>query len=291
MAVIDAEIEGRITDADPAGAGAMLTVVGVSVLVPDGTEIRTPTKLLTVAELLDPTPFPGRAEDGFIGGTAIVEGTFDTATGLLTATSVEVEPAENLLLGALTAFAPATINLVPVVLLPEDEPRLPADPLVNEFGFPVVMNDKVLDQPAAADGYYDGAIFRAYHMEVAATADLVSNDPQIVITRAQFQERDPADERGDSFDIRGAVTMMHAPPGVTLQLIEVFRLDGGVATSLGQTEAERDPEFPRFARWRMDGQTAPTFDPVLGLSPARVRATNLSDDANLASAESETDIA
>src|SRR4051812_43621725 len=118
MPVIDAEIEGRISAAIPVGPDAELTVIGVRVRVPNGVGIKSPTRGLTIAELLDPTPFPGRVEAGFIGGTAIIEGPFDTATGVLTATAVEVEPAENVLLGALTSFAPPAVNGVPVVMLP-----------------------------------------------------------------------------------------------------------------------------------------------------------------------------
>jgi hypothetical protein len=203
---------------------------------------------------------------------------------------VEVEPAENVLIGALTSVGPATINRVPVDLLPANEPRLPADPVMNEFGIPVILNAVVLDKLAVSNGYYDGARFRAYHLEVDASADLVSNAPQIAVTRALFREQDPANQEGDGFEIRGGVTFMHAPGGVTQQQIEVFRLDGGAATSLGTTVALRDPEFPRFGKWRLRGDTPLTNDPILGRSPLRVRAVNLSIGANSVAAEADTDI-
>lgn len=288
MAVIEAELEGRISAAVAVGSGAELMVVGVRVSIAAGIPVVTPTKSLTIAELLDPLPFPGLAGPGFVGGTGIVSGTFDTATGVLTAAEVEAEPAENLLSGALTAVVPPAINGVPVDLLPATEPRLPGGVPLNEFGFAVVMDNRIRDTLATANGYFDGTRFHAYSLEVDPSAELIDPNPQASILRAEFREQEPADEEGDDFDIRGAVTMGHVAAGVTRQRIEVFRLDAGVATLLGETEARQDGEFPLFARWRLTGATDLTIDPALGQSPLRVRVVNRSAGANNATAEANT---
>jgi hypothetical protein len=54
-----------------------------------------------MVQLADPATLPGRTEPGFIGGTAIILGTSDGITN--TADDVFTEPAENVVLGLITA--------------------------------------------------------------------------------------------------------------------------------------------------------------------------------------------
>jgi hypothetical protein len=92
MPRIMAQLEGEISDQPVMENGdAVFHVLGVKVVVRPSAarngRVRTPTrqKSLTLAQLVDPAPLPGRAAAGFRGCTAIVVGNFDTdpdATGL-----------------------------------------------------------------------------------------------------------------------------------------------------------------------------------------------------------------
>lgn len=135
-------------------------------------KITSPTRSLiplTVAELLDTNVFPGRTQPGFVGGTVIAEGKFDTVKNELKADSVNVEPSETVLLGALTqnnAGPPLdlSINGPPIVMLRDK--RLPAnrklargDPVFyNQYSFPMKIETAVLATaqatplPSSAEG-------------------------------------------------------------------------------------------------------------------------------------------
>jgi hypothetical protein len=100
---VPAETEGTITGitSNPNGS-VTLKVMDITVTVPVGTVVSTPTSdNIGLAGLVDPTPFPGRSEAGFLGGTAIVLGTVGL-DGIVIAESVFAEPSENVVLGIVT---------------------------------------------------------------------------------------------------------------------------------------------------------------------------------------------
>lgn len=68
-----------------------MTVMGMTVTVPVGTVVTSPSATLTLAQLADATPLPNRTQAGFIDGTAIINGDV-AANGIITATDVFVEP-------------------------------------------------------------------------------------------------------------------------------------------------------------------------------------------------------
>lgn len=61
--------EGRIDAIVDNGNGtATLTVMGMTCILPSTATINSPSKAMTLAEVVDPTPLPGRVEAGWIGG-------------------------------------------------------------------------------------------------------------------------------------------------------------------------------------------------------------------------------
>jgi hypothetical protein len=69
---LPASIEGPISavEINPDGS-ATITVMGMEILVPPTATVTTPTATLSLSQLGDPSPLPGRTEAGFIGGTAV----------------------------------------------------------------------------------------------------------------------------------------------------------------------------------------------------------------------------
>ena len=69
-ATIPGYTEGPISNVvlQPDGSVTM-TVIGVTVKVPVGTPVHSPTRALTLRQLALRTKLPGRLEAGFLGGT------------------------------------------------------------------------------------------------------------------------------------------------------------------------------------------------------------------------------
>ncbi len=289
-APLPAEIEGAINSVTLQEDGSVvMQVMNITVNVPPGTPIATPSASLTAAQLSDPTPLPGRTQEGFVGGTAIVIGTTDI-TGVITAADVFVEPAENVVLGIVTSNQPGLIQLnnVPVSFL--TDPRMPAEPLKNAFGFEIDINSVTPGTPASVEGYFASGTFHAFLMEVDGPAALTNPNPQISVLRAQTRERTPNNQRGDEVDVRGGITTAHVAPGVTTQTIQVFRVDNGLMRSIGTTTATLDPATPGFAEWRFRVDTPPSTSPVLGTAPRLLRVRNISEGANNATADAVAEV-
>lgn len=289
MARIEASIEGPIQflGPDPTGTGVRLLAMGVTVEFVPGTlpsgrvkAIRTPAKTITPAELLSTAPFPGRTEAGFVSGTIIAEGEFETdpeaGTGLniLHANFIDVEPAESVLLGALTQNTtgnPPTlrINGSPVVML--TDPRMPANsddpanPLYhNQYGFPMDISSAVVSPngptpipppaPTSAEGYFASGTFHAFLFEYGGTGTLLQDPaviPQISMERAAYRDR------GAQFEIeaRGFATASHGAPN---EDIELFRIDldaAGNPVERSVSPADIDVVEPGFVRWRVRERT------------------------------------
>lgn len=279
-APLPAEIEGPIDSVRLLDNGTvLLRVMGIRINVRPGTPISSPTASLTLEQLLDPTPLPGRTQEGFVRGTAIVTGTTN-ANGVVTAADVFVEPAENVVVGVVTANDGGLLQLndMPISFL--TDARIPAAPLKNAFGFEILASSIAPGTPASVEGYYASDTFNAFLMEVDGPAQLVDPNPQISILRADSRERTPNNQRGDEVEVRGAVTTAHVAPGVTTQTIRVFRVDNGVQRALGTTTATLDPATPGFASWTFRIATAPTNNVVLGSAPTLLRARNISAGAN-----------
>lgn len=282
MAHIEASVESPIQSvaADPSGTGADVMAMGIRIRFLPGTTasgrtktIKTPAKTLTPAEFLNPAPLPGRTEPGFVGGTVIAEGVFDTDNNLMLADFLTVEPAETVLLGALTQNAAGTprqlrINGVPIVML--TDPRMPANPddppnpiFMNQYGFPMKIETAVLSPtgptptpapaPSSAEGYFAGGVFHAFLFEYGGTGTLEEDPattPQISMERAAYRDEGTRIR----FEARGFVTSAHAAGAI--QNVELFRLDfnpaaGGVQETPIDT-ARVEVVEAGFQRWRVE---------------------------------------
>jgi len=285
---LPAALEGTISAITLNDDGSVsMTVMGMPVSVPVGTPVTSPTAELTLSQLVDPTPLPGRTLPGFLGGTAIINGNA-TPEGIVTATDVFVEPSENVAIGAVTANTGTqiSVNGTPVVLL--EDPRIPAGPVKDANGIEILLSSIPVGTGAAIEGYYSEGTFYAFLIE-ADQGTPVNIQPQVVITRALGRERTPNNRRGDEVEVRGTCTIPHAPTATT-QDIRVFRVDSGVETLLGTGTAIVDPAVPGIAAFTFRTVTAPSTSPVLGVCPTTVRVVNISAGANNASATASVEV-
>ena len=262
---IDLQLDGSV----------IMKVMGVTVNVPTSTVIESPTRQLTLRQLANRTPLPGRTQPGFIGGTALINGVVDIATGSFTATDMVVEPAENVLIGVVTSVAP--LKILNSEIAPINDTRIPFH-FVNEFGFTLAPNPVVeVGTLASAEGYYAGGKFQAFLLDIAGDLPLANPVTDINVQRAQARERTPNVRRGDEVKTRG---FYHVPNGVT-PTIRVFRVDGGVATLLGSAAVVPDLN-PKFGVWNFDFITPPSSDPVLGTAPTSLRVVIIASDGTTA---------
>lgn len=328
MALIEASIEGRIepNSVKAFGAGVELKALGVTIRFSPGNTmdpypdpppapakvarkktIRTPQGELTPAQFLDATPLPGRTAKGFEGGTVIAEGYFEVGPNqpnIFLAEFLEVEPAETVLLGALTKNDPPAaggqrvlhVNGVLIEMLTDarlaSNPAAPAQPVYfNQFGFPMKVETATLSPsgpnpltapaPSSVEGYYsekNEAKFYAFLFESGDTGVLATDPvttPQIVIERFQYRDRGAQVE----YEARGAVTTSHQnPPSPFGQTVELFRVDFNPATMSEEEEsigrATIDVREPGFERWRLRERPAKPGGFRAGV-PLKVVAKNL----------------
>jgi hypothetical protein len=244
---------------------ATMVVQNSTVQVPASLAIQSPTTTLTIRQLVQRARLPGRTQQGFVGGTALVDGEVDPQTFAFTATAMTVEPSENVVIGAITSVSPLQIQGTELAVI--SDPRITTQ-VVNTFGFPVRMENLAVGQPASAEGYYADNKLQCYLIELEPDAPLVQDINQVNILRAQSRERLPNNNRGDEVEMRG---FYYTQDGVQ-PLIQVFRDDNGVLTSLGFAILVPDAVYPNFGVWDFRVTTPPTLDPVLGTTPALLRA-------------------
>ncbi|MFM9081454.1 MAG: hypothetical protein ACKOTE_15220 [Opitutaceae bacterium] len=121
VAPVASSIEGTISSITYNSAQSVTMVVmgvpvSVSKALADEGSIISPSADLSLETLAGKVTLQGRAQPGFEGGTAIVEGVWQN--NQLVASSVFVEPAENILLGEVTSTNPLRINGVEITILP-----------------------------------------------------------------------------------------------------------------------------------------------------------------------------
>lgn len=291
MALFDTEIEGTVTGIVANGSGVKMTVNGIDVRFAGAAmnKLITPAGALTISQLLDASPLPGRVAQGFEGGTAIVKGKFDSTTKQLAASEIAIEPSENVIVGGITKlFDSGTqeieVNGVPTALI--QDARLKAAPVRNEFGFEVKPGTITIDMPASVEGYYSQGKFYAFVLEVDGAAALVSTDPQVSVLRARGKPRNGEYD----LEARGAITTSHATVGQS-QVIEIYRVDviGGatVETRIGQVD--EDVVAGGFTKWEFDERIT-SGSGVLANPPTLIRAYNTSVATPVVSADFEVEI-
>ena len=292
VAPLASSIEGTISAIELVNSEVFMTVMGIRIRVVRNLEtaelITSPTRNLTLEQLGSTVVLPGRTATGFRQGTAIVEGTWNAAANRMEATSVFVEPAENVLLGQVTAAAGGgtvgSINGAPIFMLPVADntpntitaghllPRVGTTSLRHEVGIPLASI--AVGALAAAEGYFDGTSFRAFVVDASDGVPL-STAVQVVINRAETRERTPNTTRGDEYDARGG---SYSPAG-TAQRVALYRVDVinniKTYTLLGNPVATVPDVNPRFQTWRVNGVTPVlrnTSPAVLGTAPSRLVA-------------------
>jgi hypothetical protein len=277
-------VEGPIREIiyNPDGTATVL-VQNVTVHIPASLMVDAPTTQLTVRQLCMRNKLPGRIEAGFIGGTALINGEVDLQTFRFTATNVTVEPAENVAIGVITSLSPLKIQGTELAIL--TDPRITTE-IVNTFGFPVRAENLRIGEPAAGEGYFADNKLHCYVISLEPTAPLVEDINQINFRRAQSRERAPNNNRGDEVDTRG---FYYTTTGVQ-PLIQVFRDDNGVLTSLGFATLVPDGAYPKYGVWNFQAITPPTADPILGTAPTKFQAVLTGADGTTATAEIEPDL-
>lgn len=277
-------VEGPVnrTTFNADGTGTMV-VMGVTVHVPADLIAESPTTALNVRHLCIRNRLPGRLEPGFVGGTALINGIVESATGKFTATAITVEPAENVVIGTVSSISPLKIQNTEIAFI--NDPRITTG-IVNTFGFPALLSGLALGQPAAAEGYFASGKLQGYVVELDENAPLAEDVTQINIMRAASRERTPNNGRGDEVDMRG---FFYSQNGAQPQ-IQVFRDDNGVLTSLGFATATPDAINPKFGVWNYGANTPTTNDPILGTAPTKLTAVITVPGAGTATAEIDPDV-
>lgn len=263
--------EGAISAIVDNGNGtATLTVMGMTAILPSTATISSPSKTLTLAEVLDPTPLPGRTEAGWIGGTAKGTGTVST-DGVITYTELVLEPAENVVLGVITGTQPLTVNHMPVVL--SSDARIPAS-TVNDLGFEIDLAQVTVGQAVAINGYFAGGAFQAFLVEVTGAPAL---NPALQVTSLRAQGR-PA--KGE-LDIQGSLSGIAA--GAVAPTVRFSNASTGV--TIGQVVVVLDPLAPGTASFRYRGRGLPAAQ-----VPALVRMTVLDTAGQPTAATATTEV-
>jgi hypothetical protein len=239
--VVPTEIEGTLRGVNR--ANRTIQVMGVTVNVPDGTPITSPTARLTFNQLNAAPELPGRNQNGFVGGTAIVTGQVNP-DGSITADSLFVEPAENVVVGVL-GFRGESIAGMPVELT--TDPRLPSR-VINAYGFVVAPADIPTGTLGGVEGYYSASTntLYAHTVEVDAPIPPLANrtSPQVSVLRISCENQ-------GRLEIRGGV---YVPNGPLNQTIQVFRPNG---TRIGTTTSAVDIAPYGLYRFRSDIATCP----------------------------------
>jgi hypothetical protein len=250
VVVPDASIEGPIQTVDPTpGSGTLggnpvtwvgtMEVMGVTIRVLTGASINSPTTALTLADVGAPPALPGRSQDGFLGGTAIVTG--DTAGGILYATDVFVEPAEHVIVGEATAQQiDGDIRVNGVRAQELTDARIDGADPINGFGFKIAPASIPVGTLLAIEGYYGTDGILHYHTLESDAGGLANPGvPEVSVLRAQCRIRGGG---RDELEVRGGT---HTPAG-TAVTIEIS--DSTVATG------------PHPGQWRA---LTPTVTPVV----------------------------
>ncbi|MBA3067964.1 MAG: hypothetical protein FP825_05715 [Hyphomonas sp.] len=241
------EIEGPLSayTATTTTSGA-LTVMNAPVLVTETTEFVSPTgdrsttaspnnpnRTMTVTQWMRGATFDGRRRPGLLGGTVIVTGLYNTASGAITASEVFSDVAENVMLGVVTDSSCSAPNCDGPgdyirgnngpVFIPNKDPRLTAGPLTDAGLFALDMTTKsfggTIDVPVtfAGEGFFsDDKIFpepgapNAEQAIVYWAFELGENRPDLVATPgvAEISALRIRCTEGGRLEVRGFV---HAP--------------------------------------------------------------------------------
>ena len=182
-------VEGVITNIVASGNGVNVTLMGMTIFIDKSAQqagrITTSSdhfSALNFADILDPAPLPGLVSagpgfSGFAGGTAIINGNYNTdcpggprievvwpagpANSIVPGVteefpSVKIGPPETVLAGPITTPFDGTsmaVNGIKVILINPDLPRRPLVPPKNEFGFEIKLTQVPVNTLTTVNGY------------------------------------------------------------------------------------------------------------------------------------------
>lgn len=259
---LEGPVSALVDDGDGTGS---ITVMGVTVDIPLNTPITSPTATLSITQAANPANLPGRTQDGFLGGTAIITGEGDIGTGY-TADSVFLEPAENILGAAVTSDPADPLTVGGVSLEPTDDARIPHGPFNNAFGFAVDPDSVPAGTGAVSEGYLannGSGIMKYFAIEVEA-GDLVNAGVvEVSIIRAQCIPGDP----GEAIELK-LIGSVHGAGGANAPISIVTITSTSGATNYGSVLPVVDVP-PLFANYDFRVNNNASFT----ICPSSVTAT------------------
>lgn len=210
--LVPIEMEGPLTAyASTTTTSGTMTVMNIPIDVTASTEFVTPTgsrstilrpngnPLFNVNQWMRGETFNGRRRPGLLGGTVIVTGEYDTATGRITASEVFSDVAENVILGVITDAQCTTpscdgpgdyirgngdsAGVGGAVFLPNKDPRLTANPLVDA-GLFLIDASRGLVGTAAAPTTFGG---EGYMSDDKIFPDPVTNPQETALIYWAFE--------------------------------------------------------------------------------------------------------
>ena len=308
-AIAPLSIEGPIQSITRTSANTATVVCdGVAIQVNSSTVLTSPLHKLTFDLLTDTTPFvapgvspyTGSPKVGFVGGTCIMDGMRDDASGLVIATllNVNVGSGENVLVGNLSDGPRKNgkpLAIAGVQILPIDDARINAvepatglwsdangtqnlapyfETIHNNYGFGVdpasvgfLRNNVTTPDLVSATGYSgtDGK-FYAYDIAVTNPSNVLDKTPRATITDGDVQDTFLA--ANDRVVSRGGCLL---PTGKTSAVVTLAgEVGGGVWQTYGQAVCTVIVADAPFGRWKLD---VPRTTCVGNHVPYRLRIT------------------
>lgn len=225
-------VEGKLTARAANGTGATVTCNGVKIDVPGTATVSSPTHDIGIAGLLSEVVLPGRTEQGFLGGTCIIEGENSGMTN--TAASVYVEPAENVIVGEVSqSIIDRSANPVPgprpfkirdVEIVPLEATQtaglIVAKKPRNEVGVEINLDTVTEGDLSSAEGYVgnDGKMY-AYVIETTGGSGDPANN---VLAQGTVQRADLRTINANTFqyklEVRGGCTFPYGGANQTLEM-------------------------------------------------------------------------
>lgn len=254
----DVTIEGPITSTPTANT---IEIMGIVVTVPSGT-VSTPTNpSVALTSLGD--PLPGRPA-GFIGGTAIVEGT--STAGQVEAIAVTSDIMENVAVGEATDpdGDPTTIHVNGLAVEASTDPRMPAGTPTNELGFAIDPATIQAGSLVSVEGYFstEDGILR-YHTLQADAATLVNaGTHEVSITRAQCRDN------GDEVEVRGGVHVPIPAAGNPEAVTGTVQVTVAGASLGGPVAVDPAADQPGFGSYRVRVRDSAVPDCALSVQAA-----------------------
>ncbi len=182
--------------------GGSMTSMGVTFEVLPNANVHTPTATLDMNAFASTQPFPGRTQAGFLGATVQATGCVKTGPNgpIAYADDVFSDVSEHVVLGVVTtAFSGGTFGVNGTTTKLLTDPRMPADPIMNAFGFELAPESLAVGVNASVEGYYANDGSGELHVWAVEVDGGTLADPgthQISIQRFDC---------GSDLEIRGAI--------------------------------------------------------------------------------------